>query len=544
MDTTKNPFLEVSLSHPLLGENDVENQMTPDVKEKKGKNFFIFRKWWKVRVKRSRTFDRLPVDLLRFVLEYYAKTFQEIIAFSCLSRTCKEVADYSSLWRTLKFHFYCPRKYLVATGENIQETESAEHYAERISSSYYGGGRLYFKEVLRPEWRFTPVFKVQIVDPLTHITAPTLRKVETPDLSHNHAFEIRNWFMEFFIAYQTLFAWHGKWRGTFNWMLNLEKKYAPYVKMYLSFISFSYLMLSCLVTFLFSNFDGHLLSIQNYFGFALLYFMLTTLLCFTLFSVLLVYCSKATSNYSSLVPVSLGLSDIMWLDQITIVLFTAVVSIFLVQLKLSNVIGTWVEVTIPLWIFVTLGTSLLCFSTKYLLWKAYQKILLVLFYGYAFYSICLTCSLTALHFDNNPLLKSTSVGYYVIPLYPIFLAAIALSFLKTFFTLRSYYHCCIEKRTLAMPFRGSSTCGDTVFLLLSSLGTLGALMMSFSIVMFCISCFMDNGENNSWDKGMFGIHFSPLVLVFLMVSSCLGFLTLFLFERSFSIERLMDYHPQ
>jgi hypothetical protein len=204
-------------------------------------------------VKRSRTFDRLPVDLLRIVLAYYTKTFQGIIAFSCLSKTCKEVADYSSLWRTLKLHFYCPRKYLVATGENIQETETAAQYAERIISGYYGGGRLYFKEVLRPEQRFTPVFKVQIVDRLTHITAPTLRNVETPDLSNNHAFEIRNWFMEFFVTYQKHFAWHGKWRGTFNWMLNLEKKYAPYVKMYLPFISFSYLMLSCLVTYLFSD---------------------------------------------------------------------------------------------------------------------------------------------------------------------------------------------------------------------------------------------------------------------------------------------------
>jgi hypothetical protein len=146
MDTTTNP-----LSHPPASQNDIE-------KQKKGKTVNLKRKSGKD-LMRSRAFDRLPVDLLRIVLEYYAKTFQGIIAFSCLSKTCKEGADYSSLWRTLKLHFYCPRKYLVETGENIQEKESAEQYAERIISGYYGGGRIYNKELFCPKNDFDPFSK-------------------------------------------------------------------------------------------------------------------------------------------------------------------------------------------------------------------------------------------------------------------------------------------------------------------------------------------------------------------------------------------------
>jgi hypothetical protein len=334
--------------------------------------------------------------------------------------------------------------------------------------------------------------------------------------------------MEFFIAYQKLFVWYGKWRRTLDRMLHLGKKCGPYIPL----VSVSYKMLLCLVTYFFSDFDSHSLSIQNYFGFALLYFILATLLGFDIFSILLVYCSKVIYNYTSLVA-SFTLVDIMVLDQIGIGLFTALVSIFLIQLKLSHVIGTWMEITLPLWIFASMGTVSLCFTTKYLLWKTFEKILLVLAYGYVFYSICLTCSLTALHFDNNPLLKSSSAGYYLIPLYPIFLGAIGLSVLKTFLTLRTCHRYFIQKRMIGMPFRESKVYGNVIVLVISSLGTLGALMMSFSVVTLCISCFMDNGENDSWDKAVFGIHFSPLVLVLLIVMGCIGFLTLFFIEGSF-----------
>jgi hypothetical protein len=522
MDTTTNPL--VSLNHPAY-QNDIENQMAP-VQEKKGKNVDLNKKAGKTLAKRSRTFDRLPLELLRIVLTYYAKTFQAVIAFSCISKTCKEVADHSSLWRTMKLYFYCTRDYLVATGENIQETETAGQYAERIIAGYYGAGKIYNKDFLRREERFPPIFKVQIVERLCYTTVPTLQKVEITDLSHDYAFKVRNWFMEFFTDYQKHFAWHGKWRGTFTWMLNLEKKWATYIP----HICFSYLILSCLVIYLFSDFDSQSLSLQNYVGFALLYFIFVTLLGFNVFYILLLYCSKASSNYHSLV-VPFSLYDIMWLDQIAVGLFTVLVSVFLIQLKLTNVIScSWMEITIPLWIFGTIGTVLVSFTTKCLLVRTYQKILLVLLYGYLPYSICLACSLIALHFDNNP--NSFSVGYYLIPLYPIFLVVIVLSFLKAFLTLQSYYHYFIKRKRIGANFRGSGTWGDVMFLIISTAGTLGALMMSFSVVMFCISCFMDNGENDSWDKAVFGIHFSPLVLVVMMVSSSFGFLTFFSVEAS------------
>jgi hypothetical protein len=527
MNTTTNPL--VSLSHPPASQTDIENQMAPVVQGKEGKKVDLNKKSGKAMVKRGRTFDRLPLELLRLVLTYYAKTFQAIIAFSCINKACKEVADHSSLWKTMKPYFYCTRDYLVATGENIQETESAEQYVERILSGYYGAGKIYNKDFLRQEERFPPIFKVQIVERLCYVTVPTLRKVEITDVSHDYAFKVRNWFMEFFIDYQKHFAWHGKWRGTFNWMLNLEKKWTPYIP----FISFSYLILSCLVAFLFSNFDSHSLTLQNHLGFALLYFIFATLLGFDLFYILLVYCSKASSNYHSL-AVSFCLYDTMYLDQIAIGLFTVLVSVFLIQLKLTDVLScSWMVVTIPLWIFGTVGTVLVSFATKYLLVRTYQKILLVLLYGYLPYSICLVCSLIALHFDNNLLLRSFSVGYYLIPLYPFFLAAIVLSFLKTFLTLRTYYQYFIQKERIGKNFRGSSTWGDVIFLIISTSGSLAAIVMSFSVVMLCISCFMDNGKNDAWDKAVFGIHFSPLVLVLLMLCSSFGFLTFFSVEGSF-----------
>eukprot|EP01040_Poterioochromonas_malhamensis_P009375 gene9375-10179_t len=109
----------------------------------------------------DRIFSDLPGELIHIILGYYTHSFKDLIKFSTINKTCKQISDYSLLWLQINLMFYPPKEYLHRKGyyhystyisfEEFIETQIRANFLPKLE-----------KELFSPETIFPPVCKVYV----------------------------------------------------------------------------------------------------------------------------------------------------------------------------------------------------------------------------------------------------------------------------------------------------------------------------------------------------------------------------------------------
>jgi hypothetical protein len=458
--------------------------------------------------KRAR-FDQLPVELIRIILLFFAKDFRDLIKFSTLNQTCKFASDHSLLWMTSDLTFYSPKAYTKL----LLGISGDDYPIEGMILNMHSASTNYF---LSDSYR--PVIKVMFnrLKAVFYENRPLQERYEVS----NH---VRVWFMDYYINYHKLWRFHIRWRPVFN---NFYLYYRLLDQNMYNILGCFFALL-CICLYLFSDgFPRTSFSTNNQVGFALIYFILGSIQFINFLSLLATYFAYYFCNLHSLKP-GFSYRPLFGIDLIGIFNFLFFITILLTQLKLMNEITwSWRCITIPMWILSTLGLILLSFGFSVMDYSWNQRFYGIIAYIYIVYSIVLSVFLLAWESDTSN--SSINIGNALIPIYPMLLVLFLVTLVKLFMTITGSIFGCDDRPSYLSVFFKKMYRDDCrlVFLVilhrtLEWISTGLLIIASFSVIFLLIEGYeVDNYRGMS--KEIFGITFTPIVLLFLIIDGIFG----------------------
>eukprot|EP01040_Poterioochromonas_malhamensis_P003038 gene3038-3231_t len=156
----------------------------------------------------NRLFSDLPGELIHIILYYYTHSFKDLIKFSTINKTCKQIADYSLLWLQVNLMFYPPYEYLDLQGYGVIVliVFSFPTYEAFIEAQISRGSfALLQKQLFSTETKFPVVYKVQVAPFLQDLAQ---YKNNSEESDNEIAYRVGQWWKDLFVQYQRLYDKH------------------------------------------------------------------------------------------------------------------------------------------------------------------------------------------------------------------------------------------------------------------------------------------------------------------------------------------------
>lgn len=453
----------------------------------------------------SQIFSDLPAELIHIILCYYTHSFKDLIKFSTINKTCKQISDHSLLWLEVRLMFYPPNQFLLLTKpqyfHNIP-TSPKESYYSAIDTNI----TQYFlstidKNIFSQETTFPPVYRVS-VKPFQPQHSQT-----TPETDQELAYRIGQWWMNLFVQYQRLFHSH---------IIHLQYSLIIYafchkIWNYFHFMIFFTECIGIVSIYLLFDCNSTNLSLENKVGFYILLGLIGIFIALTVIYMIDCFAWSIVYNKDTL-RLRFNYSAIVGSDMVLVALISILISFCLVLAKCVGSVDSsydWWMTVLPLWF----GS---CLSYGLFYWFHQSRsesfgLLIKLLASYIAITPPLTCTLVACYYDN---IYTGPFQYTLIPLYPIFLS------LFVWILFRIIYSCIFVL--------GESPIVYDYYTFIAALHftNIISFLSGWSAVMLLIDSYRI--DDNDWDKGFVSVHFNPLTcfLIFLFCCPCIacGFL--------------------
>ncbi len=317
----------------------------------------------------SQIFCDFPGELIHIILCYYTYSFKDLIKFSTINKTCKQISDHSLLWLEVKLMFYPPKQYVYQKGYGsfqgydfcslLQIHENYEETMEAMLLKY--NFRTLGKELFSKEEVFPPVYKVSVTTSLQQYLTQHQTSVEKSD--QDLAYLVGKWWKELFVKYQRFYQMHMFYYPYLNYLYQriykideIDRSYNYYQVGTVGAGIFS-------MYFLFDFYSTNLSQLNNM-GFSLLlgggffYVILDLLFITNSVIVWLLYNNKTLQFLPKL-------SYFTPYNTIFIRLFSVLINLILLISRCVTSLGLdWWESTFPLWVGCSLMYGLWYYENK------------------------------------------------------------------------------------------------------------------------------------------------------------------------------------
>ncbi len=465
----------------------------------------------------DQSFCDLPGELIHIILCYYTHSFKDLIKFSTINKTCKQISDHSLLWLQVDLQFYPPRSYLTMCGYYSDVTgKIARSYLEsRIKETNLP--RLE-KQLFSREAGFPPVFKVHVTTPFRqqHFFEQDLAryKISSDESDHETAYRVGKWWKGFFVQYQQLYHRRVEYRTYLKTSYLYRLINVVILKRNSKSILLRTVCIGIISICLLFDCNNTNLSLENKIGIYLLlwiigFYMIT----------------KLIKMIDSIVKWMIGNDETLlfqlkysYLDRfhLPILLWTSIfISIMLVLLKCDGSLGeslNWWETVLPLWIG---------FSVVYALWyyenrkhPDRSKVVIGQVLGaYLAFSPPLTCTLVASYYDN---VYKGPLQYTLFPLYPVFLLPLIVLGYRVYSLKMIYFH--VRHKYIGNPFHFYEWFNYVAYFSVFIMTNISIIINCWSVIMLLIDSYRI--DDNDWDKKFFSVHFTPLTCFLIFLFSC------------------------
>ncbi len=473
----------------------------------------------------SQIFSDLPAELIHIILCYYTHSFKDLIKFSTINKTCKQISDHSLLWLEVKLMFYPPKQFILR--------EYDAHFSKSILKNYeeFVESLIRFQHIPTPileiqlysnEKYFPPVYRVQV----TPFQQKLAEYKKSNDISYDKiAFKISKWWKRFCIKYQQLYHWNIVYYPYFRFIESLTKKISEHVL----FVAIGTVCVGIISIYLLFDCNDTNLSLENKIGFYLLLGIVGFYMILNLIYMMNALAERQIYNYETL-RFRFNYSELTGFYENFIALGSIFISLTLVLLKCTYALahgGQWWQTVLPLWIGSCLLYWLYCFSKDRKTYDDIRDVLFKVLVPYLSFSPPLTCTLVACYYDK---VYRGPFQYTLFPLYPMFLLVFFLFGFRIFHT-----YCAIRDIArgvkVAPVFSGHKWLNYFAYLCVLTMTNISTLFNSLSVVMLFVNSYMI--DDNDWDKGLFSVHFTSLTCFLLFLLSCPCIVIGFSFENMF-----------
>eukprot|EP01040_Poterioochromonas_malhamensis_P009683 gene9683-10513_t len=295
-------------------------------------------------------FSDLPAELVRIILSYYTHSFKDLIKFSTINKTWKQVSDYSLLWLQVDLQFYPSRSFLHQNG-------CYDYSTGRILQSSldwklrYNNFPTLEKQLFSRETVFPPVYKVYVNQFRQDLAQ---YKINVQESDQDIAYRVGKWWKGLYVEYQRLYNWHVEY---VSFLHCLQKPTRMIINIY---AYFDFILLFCVgIVSIYLLFDckNTNLSVENKIGFYLLLGLLGFYMILDLIYMINWVVEYMLMNQESLY-LRVKYSYFGNFDAYFILIASIFISLLLVLLKCDDLLDDnvdWWKTVLPLWI----GFSLL-----------------------------------------------------------------------------------------------------------------------------------------------------------------------------------------
>ncbi len=458
--------------------------------------------------KEQSSFSDLPGELIHIILCYYTHSFKDLIKFSTINKTCKQISDHSLLWLEVKLMFYPPQKLLFQQG----------HYYYLWSQSYEAYledeiRRLNFpalkKQLLSHESVFPPVYKVEV---------PSFRqdlaqyRNDNQESDFEIAYRISQWWKGLFVRYQQLYHRHVKY-------VSYGVKYYLFKPVHIVYHSINYVLfltacVGIISIYLLFDWKNTNLSLENKIGLYMLLGLIGFYMVLHVTWIMICVVGRIVRNKETL----LFRFRYYYLNSFDLPLLLTLTSIFIglimVLLKCDGSLGNnidWWETALPLWISLSIVYGLWYYEHRKIPARRHLFVGQVISF-YVTIAPCLTCTLIACYYDS---IYIGPFQYTLLPLYPVFFltAIVALGYpvwsIGNF--ISNFKRGWIELNPLWY---------FALHLFVLNMTNISIIINCWSVIMLLIDSYRI--DDNDWDKKFFSVHFTPLTcfLIFLFSIPC------------------------
>ncbi len=454
----------------------------------------------------DRIFSDLPGELIHIILCYYTHSFKDLIKFSTINKTCKEISDYSLLWLQINLMFYPPKEYLHQKGYYHYSTYiSFEEFIEtQIRSNFLPKLE---KVLFSPETIFPPVCKVYVAPFQEELTR---FKKSSEELDYELAYRVGEWWRPLFAQYQRLYHWHMIYFPYLNYIYaktnNLNRNFHYFLigTGCVGIVSI-YLLFDC---------NNPNLSLENKIGFYLILGIVGFYIILSLLYMINSIAENQMYNYDTLY-FRWRSSTLTGFSVLFLACVSGFIGLYLILLKCLGSFGNsvdWWETVLPLWIASSLVYGLWYYENRenYDRWDIFFKAVA----SYIAISPPLTCTLVACYYDN---IYTGPFQYTLFPLYPIFLSALLGFGFRVVYTGFIIYDI-IRGRSILSVFSNYEWLNSLAYFSIFSMTNITIVINSWSVMMLLIDSYRI--DDNDWDKGFFTVHFSPLTCFLIFIFSC------------------------
>lgn len=485
----------------------------------------------------SASLTDLPSELIHIILSYYVNRFQELLIFGATNRNLKHLTNYSLLWLELDLAFYLPKRFLSIYYGVTSDVPVSEMIEEEIHRSDTGVLVVNSLDYFQKELNFPGVSKV-CVSKKPLIDIHNLPNKESP---YEYANRVRIWYLDIFNQYHRLWDLHCRWTPTFNSIRLMSQKVGEYFFQYILIaIFFTSFSVYCFSNLNLCNSNNHQLTALNQVGFICIYMVFFIYLFLLITQTLSVIVDNLYYIHISL-KMSFTYKTIFGLDLMYYVFFGVFFSIILTQIKLNYYNScsssysslSWVEVTIPMWIFFTIGLITAVFGLFQMYYSSFERFLVAGSYAYCMYSLAISCTIAAYYYDNGE--TGFNLGYALIPVYPLFFGVLLVLITKLFFNFWIFFQYFVLRKNIGFglptPFLSNIFC-----LYLHTVGSIVNVVISYCLIALAISCFDSKKDSSDqwWDEKWLGFHIAPIELVLVFIAASQLFFVLFSLEDRFT----------